>query len=213
MLILGAAIGGAIPGNAAWQTSWDTYGIGGVLADMLSPAGNFAKFVLVLLALSVIGNMAMSMYSVALCLQMLVPQFTKVPRLVFVVITMAVMLPVAIWAARGWVVSLENFLSVIGYWAGCFDAVILVELIVFRRMNFETFHSKDWDNGRRLPPGLAALGASLISLGVVVPGMDLASYSGPIGIRIGDIGFEAAFVITGLSYVPLRFAEKRWFKR
>lgn len=181
-----------------------------MLAQMLLPAGGFGKFVLVVLALSVVGNMAISMYSVALCLQMLLPFFTKIPRVFFIMISMTIMIPMAIYAAAEWETSLENFLSIIGYWAGCFDAIIIVELVVFRRMDFSSFDHKIWNVGKRLPTGLAAVGAALFSLAVVIPGMDASWYVGPIGEKIGDVGFEAAFVITAIAYLPLRRIEMNW---
>lgn len=213
LLILGAAIGGAIPNNESWQMAWDVYGVGGVLAEMLAPAGGFGKFVLVVLALSVVGNTLNSMYSVALCLQMLLPVFTKVPRFFFIIVTMAIMIPMAIYAAAEWTTSLENFLSVIGYWAGCFDAVMIEELVVFRKRDYSSYDLEIWNKGRYLPTGLAAMGASLVSLGLVIPSMDTPWFTGPIGERIGDLGFEAAFVVTGLAYYPLRSLEIKWTGR
>uniref|UniRef100_A0A0D2XX54 Purine-cytosine permease n=1 Tax=Fusarium oxysporum (strain Fo5176) TaxID=660025 RepID=A0A0D2XX54_FUSOF len=209
LLILGAAIGGALPNVESWQTAWDNYGIGGVMAEMLAPAGGFGKFVLVVLALSVVGNMVLSNYSVALCLQMLVPAFAKVPRFLFIVATLVIMIPMSIYAAAKWEESLVNFLSVIGYWAGCFDAVIIEELIVFRNMDYHSYDPAIWNQVRRLPTGLAAIGASLVSIGLVVPSMDTPWFTGPIGERIGDLGFESAFVVTGIAYYPLRTLEVR----
>jgi purine-cytosine permease-like protein len=213
LLILGAAIGGAIPTDESWQTAWNGYGIGGVLAEMLEPAGGFGKFVLVVLALSVVGNMLLSYYSVALCLQTLVPVFTKVPRFIFIIVTLAIMVPMSIYAAAQWETSLVNFLSVIGYWAGCFDAVIIEELVVFRNRDYNLLDPKIWNQGRRLPTGLAAIGASMISLGLVIPSMDTPWFTGPIGAKVGDIGFESAFVATGVAYYPLRTLEIRLMGR
>ena len=180
------------------------------MSEMLAPAGGFGKFVLVLLALSVIGNIAVSMYSVALNLQMLLPFFARLHRFVFILATMAVMIPFAIRAAEAWEESLMNFLAVIGYWAGCFDAVLIVELVVFRRMDYGTFDHRMWNVGRELPPGIAAIGASLVSLGLVVPGMAEPWYTGPIAKTTGDIGFEMAFVVTAVCYLPFRWLEIRW---
>jgi purine-cytosine permease-like protein len=199
-----------VPNVPHWHAAYLRTGIGGVMSEMLTPAGGFGRFVLVLLALSVIGNIAVSMYSVALCLQMLVPFFARVHRFVFIVVTMAVMIPMAIRAAEEWEESLTNFLAVIGYWAGCFDAVLIVELVVFRRMDYSTFDHAIWNVGRKLPPGIAAIGASMVSLGLVVPGMAAPWYTGPIAETTGDIGFEVAFVVTAISYVPFRWLEIKW---
>jgi len=177
--------------------------------EMLSPVGGFGKFILVLLALSVIGNIAVSMYSVALNLQMLVPFFAKIHRFVFILATMAIMIPLAIQAADEWATSLINFLAVIGYWAGCFDAVLIVELVVFRKLDYTTYEHAIWNVGRKLPPGIAALCASLVSLVLVVPGMAASWYTGPIARTTGDIGFEMAFVVTAIFYLPFRWVEIR----
>ncbi|KAF4345329.1 Purine-cytosine permease FCY22 [Fusarium beomiforme] len=209
LLILGAAIGGAIPNNESWQIAWDRYGTGGVMAEMLAPAGGFGKFVLVILALSVVGNMVLSNYSVALCLQMLIPVFAKVPRFFFIMATLAIMIPMSIYAAAQWEESLGNFLAVISYWAGCFDAIVIEELIVFRSTDYSSYDPQIWNQAQRLPTGLAAIGASLVSLGLVVPSMDTPWFTGPIGERIGDLGFETAFVVTGIAYYPLRTLEAR----
>nr|XP_036588385.1 purine-cytosine permease fcy22 [Colletotrichum truncatum]KAF6799758.1 purine-cytosine permease fcy22 [Colletotrichum truncatum] len=207
LLILGAAIGGALNNVPEWKAGWDAYGIGGVMAAMLAPAGGFGKFLLVVLALTVIGNIATSMYSVALCMQMMLPVFTKVPRFVFIVIALGIMIPMAIRAAESWANSLENFLGLIGYWAGCFDAVIIEELIIFRRMNYDSYEHAAWNVARMLPSGLAAIGASMLSFGLTIPGMDQVWFTGPIARTTGDIGFELAFAATAVFYVPLRWLE------
>lgn len=207
LLILGAAIGGAVGQVDSWNDAYAVTGVGGVMAEMLSPAGGFGKFILVLLALSVTGNIAISMYSVSLNLQMLLPVFTKVHRFFFIMAVIAIMIPFAIKAAEEWETSLENFLALIGYWAGCFDAVLLVEFFVFRRMDWLSYDHAIWNVGRKLPSGIAALGASIVSMGLVVPGMAEVWYTGPIAETTGDIGFEMAFVVTALFYVPFRWLE------
>lgn len=210
LLVLGAAIGGAVPNVPAWSAAYDSLGIGGVMCEMLAPAGGFGKFVLVLLALSVIGNIAISMYSVALNLQMLLPFFARVHRFVFILTTFAVMIPCTVRVAEAWEESLENFLALIGYWAGCFDAVLVEELVLFRRLDYGSYEHSSWNVGRMLPTGVPALLASIISFGLVVPGMAEAWYTGPIATITGDIGFEMAFVVTALAYFPLRWLEIKW---
>ncbi|KAF3767831.1 hypothetical protein M406DRAFT_90406 [Cryphonectria parasitica EP155] len=210
LLILGAAIGGAVPNVPSWNAAYESIGIGGVMYEMLTPAGGFGKFILVLLALSVVGNIAISMYSVALNLQMFLPFFTRIHRFIFIVATFAVMIPCSVRAAEAWEESLENFLALIGYWAGCFDAVLIEELIVFRRADYSSFDHANWNVGRLLPTGVPALLASIISFGLIVPGMAEVWYTGPIAMKTGDIGFEMAFVVTALFYFPLRWLEIKW---
>lgn len=83
---------------------------------MLRPAGGFGKFIAVLLAFSLTGNVSASMYTVTLNWQLLVPWFVRIPRIVFSVVTTAVMIPVAITAATDFFDSLENFLGIVSYW-------------------------------------------------------------------------------------------------
>ena len=87
---------------------------------------------------------------------------------------------------------------------------IFSPLAMIRKMKYETFDPDIWNIGRSLPSGLAAIGASLLSSAVVIPGMDTVWYSGPIGRVIGDIGFEVAMAVTALAYYPLRQLEIRW---
>ncbi|TRX98841.1 hypothetical protein FHL15_000183 [Xylaria flabelliformis] len=210
LLILGAAMGGAVPVVAGWSEAYESYGTGGLMAVMLEPAGGFGKFVLVLLALSVIGNIGISMYPVALNLQMLVPPFTKVPRFLFTLAVTILMIPLSIAASRAWEESLENFLAVIGYWAGFFDAVLIEEAVVFRRLNWDSYDHSIWNVGRKLPSGIAALAASLLSLGLVIPGINEVWFVGPIAKTTGDIGFELAFFGAAFFYLPLRWLEIKW---
>lgn len=200
-------MGGAVPVVEGWSEAYEAYGAGGVLAEMLGVAGGFGKFILVLLALSVLGNIAISMYSIALNLQMILPFFAKIPRYFFILAVVIIMIPTSIKAAEQWEESLENFLALIGYWAGCFDAVLLGELLVFRRMDFSTYDHAIWNVGKKLPSGIAAIGASICSMGLVIPGMGEVWFTGPIAETTGDIGFEMAFVVTALFYLPFRWLE------
>ena len=81
-----------------------------------------------------------------------------------------------------------------------------------RRGNFAAYDLRYWDDFRRLPTGLPALGACLCACGLIVPSMDQVWFVGPIARHTGDIGFELAFVATALCYVPLRFLELRFLR-
>jgi purine-cytosine permease-like protein len=71
-----------------------------------------------------------------------------------------------------------------------------------------------WNTPSKLPPGIAALLASVLAFGLVIPSMDQVWFVGPFAQRIGgDIGFEMAFAATAVFYVPLRYFERRFFKR
>src|ERR1700676_4218265 len=57
---------------------------------MLSPTGNFGKFLVVLLSLSVTANIAATFYSVSLNVQLFIPWLVAVPRYVFSLLATAV---------------------------------------------------------------------------------------------------------------------------
>ena len=93
---------------------------------------------------------------------------------------------------------------------GAWLSAICVEHLYFRKGNFSLYDLEYWNVSSRLPLGAAALGAYALSFALVVPSMNQVWYTGPIARKSGDIGFEAAMVVTALCYIPLRHLEKRW---
>jgi purine-cytosine permease-like protein len=212
-MILGAAIGGAIPNIPEWTEGYDTTSIGGVLAAMLEPAGGFGKFVVVILSFTMLGNIAATMYSITLNFQMLIPQLVIVPRYVFSIIITAIVIPVSIKAAVDFFGSLENFISLIGYWSAAFVAVLITEHVVIRRGQYSSYDQAAWNSAELLPLGVAALTSSVLSFGLVIPSMAQVWWTGPIAETAGDIGFELALVVTAVLYVPMRLVERRFSGR
>lgn len=212
-MVLGAAIGGAVSNVPSWSHGYSETSAGGVLAAMLEPAGGFGKFLVVVLAFTILGNLAATMYSITLNFQLLIPQLVRVPRFVFAGVITAIVIPVSIPAATNFFGNLENFLGVIGYWSAAFVAVVTIEHYWFRRCDYSTYDDTRWNIPRCLPSGLAAVGASALSFGLVVPCMAQVWYTGPIAAHTGDIGFEMAFAVTALLYVPFRYLEIRLLKR
>lgn len=213
LLVLGAAIGGAVPNVASWNTAWNAYSTGGVVYAMVEPVGNFGKFVAVLLAFSVIGNTACSLYALSISLQTLLPILMRVPRYLFSIVIAAIVIPVAIVAASNFLESLNNFLGVIGYWTATYIGIAISDHFWFRRSGDDAYDSNIWNVGRMLPTGVAALGAMALSFGIIIPCMDAAWFSGPVGKRTGDLGIEVGMCLAALLYVPFRTLEKRLTKR
>lgn len=213
LMILGAAIGGAIANVPEWEAGYNSTLVGGALAAMLLPAGGFGKFVVVVLAFTLLGNVAGTMYAITLNFQTLVPWLVRVPRYVFSLVVTAIIIPVAIRAATDFFLALENFVALIAYWSAAFVGIVMVEHLVFRKGDYRNYDHAAWNKASMLPSGVAALSAGVLSFGLVVPCMAQIWWTGPIAERTGDIGFEAAFVLSALLYVPLRYAEKKLLKR
>jgi purine-cytosine permease-like protein len=208
-MVLGSAIGNAVANNPTWQAGYDQTLVGGVLAAMLSPAGGFGKFLVVLLSFSLLGNLAGTSYSVTLNLQLLVPPLVRVPRYLFSIVSTAIIIPVAIRAADDFFINLENFLALIGYWTSAWLGVVLVEHLVFRKGDCAAYDVDAWNDASLLPWGVAAVAASALSFALVVPSMAQVWWTGPIARTTGDIGFELAFAVTAVLYLGLRWVEKR----
>ncbi|PNY24594.1 Purine-cytosine permease FCY22 [Tolypocladium capitatum] len=209
LMTLGAAIAGAMPNNPDWAARYETNLVGGALAGMLASAGGFGKFVVVVLSLTLLGNTCGTCYAITLNFQTLVPWLVKVPRYVFSIVITAVVIPVSIRATNSFLDDLENFVALIGYWSAAFVGIVGTEHLVFRRGRYDSYDHAIWSTASRLPLGLAAIASGVACFGLVVPCMDQVWWTGPIAETTGDIGFEVAFVLASLAYVPLRYLEKR----
>ncbi|EPQ53521.1 NCS cytosine-purine permease [Gloeophyllum trabeum ATCC 11539] len=206
---LGAAVANVAPLVPSWEAGYADGNVGGLLQAMLAPTGGFGKFLTVLLSLSVTANMAMTMYSFCLNVQVFVPFLVALPRYVFSLVATAIIIPLAIVGSHRFYSTLSNFLGIIGYWASAFGAIILLEHFLFRRGSFPAYDLRQWNTPRQLPLGVAALAAGIMSFGLVIPCMNQVWFVGPIAEKTGDIGFEVAFAVTGLLYIPFRWIELR----
>lgn len=232
-MIAGAAIGGAVPNIDSWNAGYTDYSVGGVIGAMLQPSGGFGKFCLVLLALSMLGNMTGSSYAGTLNFQNLVdlvprPRWLReTRRAVYAAVLTVVVIPVAIRAAASFFDSLNNFVGVLGYWVGAFVGVVITEHFVFRNADFSRYEQEEVLIGSRsgsisvtttssqptLRLGIATLLACAACFALVVPSMDQIWYAGPIAVRAGDLGFEMALLGSSVLYVVFRTIELRLRKR
>ena len=119
------------------------------------------------------------------------------------------MIPISIVGAHRFYDTITNFLGLIGYWASAFIAIIILEHLVIRHNNPAEYNLDDWDAPRRLPSGFAALAAGIASFGLVIPCMSQVWFTGPIAKTTGDIGFEVAFGVSAVIYLPFRLLEIR----
>jgi purine-cytosine permease-like protein len=149
------------------------------------------------------------MYAKSVQFQGLIPAFAKVPRFCFTILIAAVAVGVAIPISTNLQDSLINFLSLVGYWVSMYVGVFATEHFYFRRGDTTTYDASIWNVGSKLPLGAAALASSILPIGLIVPSMATAWYTGPFGKVAGDIGLEVGLVCSVLCYLPLRTLEKR----
>ncbi|KAK2678014.1 hypothetical protein RAB80_006754 [Fusarium oxysporum f. sp. vasinfectum] len=207
--LVAPAIAGALPNVPEWSEAYGETAVGGVLAAMLSSAGGFGKFVVVILSLTLLGNTGGTMYAITLNFQTLIPGLIKIPRYAFAIVVTVIVIPTALRAQRDFFVNLENFVALIGYWSASFIGIVSVEHLVFRKGRWDSYDHAIWNVASELPLGIAAIAAGVICYALVVPCMAQAWWTGPIAKTTGDIGFEIAFVMSSLFYVPFRWLEKR----
>ncbi|KAB5588567.1 Anaphase-promoting complex subunit 1 [Ceratobasidium theobromae] len=196
--LLGAAFASSMPSNPSWQAGYSAAGSGGLVAAVLDPLGGFGKFLTVLLGLSVIANLGMSMYCFCFSFQLVFPPLARVPRYVFSFVGIGVVVPLAIVGAKRFRETLVNFLGLVGYWCAAFVAVLVMEHVYFRQCEFSMYDIDAWNDRRKLPAGIAALGACIAAFGVVVLCMRQVWYVGVIARTTGDIGLEVGLVLTGV---------------
>jgi NCS1 nucleoside transporter family len=174
-----------------------------------------AGLVILLLAFSTIANNVPNDYSFALSLQVL---GVSVIRWILTIVGAIAYVLVALVLAPNFNLNLEGFLLLIAYWLGAWNAIVIIEHLLRRGQ----YPVADYDNPKKLPPGIAAIVSMVLGLGVAALGVNQASvinYQGPISVALGgagygaDIGFPLAIVVTGILYFILRKAEMARAKR
>jgi purine-cytosine permease-like protein len=190
--------------------------VGGLIGAVLAPVGGFGKFCLVLLALSIVANNIPNNYSLGLSAQVLGNWAVKIPRFIWTFVGVIVYVIAAVAGRNHFATILDSFLLCMGYWFTPFFVVIFEEHLIFRR---QVYNLEDWANRKNLPVGIAAGIAFAAGVVLAVMGMSQQWYVGPIALAAGgspygaDLGFEMGFATTAILYPPLRYFEKRHFKR
>jgi len=129
--MLGAAFAIAASNVPSYAAGFDNGNdVGGLVAAVLAPVGGFGKFLLVLLALSVPSACAPTMYTFGMSFMAVAPFFARIPRYVYITISEAILIPVAIIGAT-------RFFHDPGQRAQCYR--VLVNRIRWDRSN-GTFH-------------------------------------------------------------------------
>lgn len=218
--VLGAAVMTAAATDPAYETAYETSGIGGILAAVLvPPLGHFGSFCLVILALSIVANNCPNIYSVALSMQVLSSKTQRIPRFAWSLIATCVYIGISIPGYSMFESWLENFMLIIGYWLAIYDGIALTEHFVFRGRRGSGYEEvEEYDVPGRLPPGMAAVSAFGVGVVGAVLGMAQVWFTGPVGALCGgefggDVGFELAFVFSAVTYAVFRVIERAYYRR
>lgn len=216
--MLGLAIATATVNDQRFAAAYTENAIGGLLAQVLFPTlGTFGKFCLIIVALSIIGNNCPNIYSLSFSIQILTHWAQYVPRFLWTLIGTIIYCAVAIPGYSHFESVLEYFMLVIAYWLAIYEGIALPEHFIFRK-GAAGYEPSTYDQPSKLPPSFAAFGAFCCGIAGAVCGMAQVWYIGPIGKMIGgdyggDVGFELAFAFSFVSYIGLRYFEKKKFGR
>jgi purine-cytosine permease-like protein len=116
-------------------------------------------------------------------------------------------IPLSIVGSRSFYDALINCLGLIGYYASAFGSIVLIEHLTMRK----EYDMEIWNDPHRLPSMWPAIGAFILSFGLVILSMDQVWFKGPIAaLGTGDIGFEIAFITAGPLYYGLRKLEHKF---
>ena len=114
MLGLAVATATLDPVDTSYSDGYKTSGIGGLLAAVLfPPLGNFGKFCLVILALSIIANNCPNIYSLTFSLQLMAQWTQAIPRFIWTFVGTLVYCGIAIPGFSHFESVLENFMLLI----------------------------------------------------------------------------------------------------
>lgn len=206
-------------GDNIYAAGYKASGTGGILAAVLfPPLGTFGKFCLVMLALSIVANNCPNIYSVALTMMVLGRWTRVIPRFIWTAVATGVYIAIAIPGYYNFETVLTNFMDFIGYWLAIYEGIALTDHFVFKR-GFSGYDVSIYDNGKALPPGLAAVFAFCCGIAGMVTGMSQIWYVGPIALYAGeapyggDVGFELGFAFAAVGYLISRPLELKHFGR
>jgi NCS1 nucleoside transporter family len=202
--IMGVLLTTSLAANASLPTA------GPLIASNIG-GGFIPSLVLLLLAFSTIANNVPNDYSFALSTQVMGIRLT---RWILTVIGALLYLGLALYLQRNFNFNLEGFLLLIAYWLGAWNAIVIIEHLM-RRGKYPV---GDYQNGKLLPVGIAAVTAMVVGLVIAALGINQASVIGYEGVLShhladADIGFPLAIIATGIIYFVLRRWELSRFKR
>jgi purine-cytosine permease-like protein len=127
------------------------------------------------------------------------------------------LVPIAIAGATSFVTSLESFMNVLGAWLSIYATVFVLEHVAFRRNSFAEYDLDAYNDRKRMPVGLAALGAGCCGAVGAITGLAQVWWIGPIAAKLGDFGGDVSWLLciafTAIAYIPLRWAELRFVGR
>lgn len=210
--LLGIGLGCGVAAIPAWAAANDISS-GALIVAGYAPVGGFGKFCSVIVALGAISNSTPSIYSGAICCQIMGRFGQRIPRWVWVIFLVIIQLVCGLAGRNQLFTIFENFLALMGYWLMPMICIVAEEHVFFK---WRTGWDWDaWQDRSRLPIGLAALTAFLLAWAGAVLGMYETWFVGPLAIAANDadVGMWVGSGFALITYPVLRWLELKKFGR
>ncbi|GAA6029111.1 hypothetical protein JCM8097_001605 [Rhodosporidiobolus ruineniae] len=213
---LGALLMSTFDEKPSWQQMYNDGGLGGLIsAPLVGPMGGFGRFLVVILALSIVANNIPNVYSFALTFQAFGKYMQRIPRFFLCILCTIIYIILAEVGYNSFEEAFDTLLVILSYWLAIYSVILIEEHYIFRGGSFAGYNLDEYNTYNKLPVGIAAgLAVGFGVMGAVL-GMSQTWYVGKIGILAGeapfggDVGFELAAGFSGLVYPLFRYIEKK----
>ncbi|GAA5941525.1 uncharacterized protein JCM15063_001610 [Sporobolomyces koalae] len=215
---LGALAMSTFTSKPTWEAAYNEKGLGGLLgAPLIGPMGGFGRFLLVVLAMSIVANNIPNVYSFALTFQAFGKYFQLIPRFFLCIVCTVIYIVLALTGYNSFESWFDTLLVLLSYWLAIYSIILIEEHFIFRRGDFKRYNLDGYNTLSNLPIGVAAGLATCFGIAGAVLGMSQEWYTGPIGKTFGkfgaDLGFELAFGFAAVTYPVFRYVEKNYTGR
>ncbi|KAL4963091.1 uncharacterized protein BDV14DRAFT_177190, partial [Aspergillus stella-maris] len=161
-----------------------------------------------------LDNNAGVAYSAGISAQLLGRPFLAVPRFLWSLLATVLGMILALAGHASLSAIVQNFVSLLGYWAVPFATILWLEDVALRACEGYDL-GVGWDDAAKLPSGIAAVGTLLVAYIAGVVGMAQTWFVGPAALAFGggggDVGVFLAAAWSGVLYLPFKYWERRDF--
>lgn len=215
-LIIGIGLGSGTANDQTWNDAFSA-SEGALIVEAFRPLGTFGSVCSIIVALGLVSNIILPVYTSGVSFQTLGKCFERVPRVVWNTVGVIAFTVCAIVGRSNLAEIFTNFLALMGYWVSIWIAILLEEHILFRKWLDLGWEWRSWDNRFKLPVGMAACVAFVVGWAGSILCMAQVWYIGPLATKLGkqggDMGNYVGFLWASLVFPGLRWLELRHYRR
>lgn len=207
----------------SWEAAYKEKKLGGLIGEpLIGPMGGFGRFLLVILAMSIVANNIPNVYSFALTFQAFGKWFQLIPRFFLCIVCTVICelflrsqkssenpetdqfafsdIILALTGYNSFESWFDTLLVLLSYWLAIYSTILIEEHFIFRKGSFKRYNLEDYNVFSNLPLGIAAGLATGVGIAGAVLGMSQQWYIGVIGRTFGGpSGADLGLVLSPLS--------------